>query len=846
MMQDTTERRLRAEAPPRRPVSLRTRLVLASLAITLLAVGALGYYVFFRAQQSSAFIVNQLDTNVQTQAEDSLKASSQAQAASLDAFFVSARNNITDVGASAASFLAKQGILENGPYWDARDNMARIANGSWDNVRAGEPASVFIPSTIDLTDPLASEINTLKNLDFVVPGKLQANPNVVAMYFGGVRGETIYYPDIFLADILPPDFMVTQRPWFLSAAPAQNPNRLAVWSAPYLDAALHGLVVTVSAPVYDAGSQFRGVVAMDIQLNHIANLVSSIHAGQTGYAVLIDRDKRLIAMPAAGYADLGVSTDQLPLGAMIDQEQLAGTLPTEFADVLSRMSAGQTGLDTIRLNETGRYVAYEPIPEVGYSIALIVPSQELLGGAAAARQQLAAANASTTQFSLLLVALIMVFAAVAAVLLGNSLTRPLLSLTRTAQQFTAGNLDARAAVASNDEIGILGRTLNTMAANLQDLVHSLEQRVAERTVALERTTNDANRRATQFEAVTRVTSAINSIRNLDELMPQVAAVISQQFGYYHVGIFLNDDAAQTANLIAANSVGGKRMLARHHMLRIGEQGIVGYVAARGESRVARNVGEDAVFFNNPDLPQTRSEAALPLRTAESIIGVLDVQSTQEDAFRPEDLRILGVLADQVSLAIENARLFEATQRSLTEAETLYRQYVREAWQGLQKREHISGFSFTRRGSFPLRAGLPAPVAGRPRTAPLGEEPASVTIPIKLRGEVIGELIVSGREKAALTQDEQELAQAVADRVALSAENARLFEETSRRAERERLVTEITSKIRSSNNPEEMMRTALEELRRTLGAAEVQIIPQKVGEGRARPTEPLTFMPPMDT
>ena len=96
-----------------------------------------------------------------------------------------------------------------------------------------------------------------------------------------------------------------------------------------------------------------------------------------------------------------------------------------------------------------------------------------------------------------------------------------------------------------------------------------------------------------------------------------------------------------AYLIAANSEGGRRMLGRHHSLRIGEQGIVGYVAARGESRVARNVGEDIVFFNNPDLPATRSEAALPLKITNRIIGVLDVQSTKEDAFRADDLRVLA-------------------------------------------------------------------------------------------------------------------------------------------------------------------------------------------------------------
>ncbi len=173
--------------------------------------------------------------------------------------------------------------------------------------------------------------------------------------------------------------------------------------------------------------------------------------------------------------------------------------------------------------------------------------------------------------------------------------------------------------------------------------------------------------------------------------------------YYHVGIFLNDEYGQNTLLIATNSEGGRRMLQRKHSLKIGEQGIVGYVASRGESRVARNVGQDIVFFNNPDLPETKSEAALPLRSGNNITGVLDVQSTKEDAFSQEDLDILAILADQVSLAIENSRLFETTRRSLTEAETLYRQYLHEGWSRLPQEDQFAGYRYTPRGAAPLQS-----------------------------------------------------------------------------------------------------------------------------------------------
>jgi GAF domain-containing protein len=270
------------------------------------------------------------------------------------------------------------------------------------------------------------------------------------------------------------------------------------------------------------------------------------------------------------------------------------------------------------------------------------------------------------------------------------------------------------------------------------------------------------------------------------------------------------------------------MLRRRHSLKIGEQGIVGHVASRGEPRVAHRVGEDAVFFNNPDLPGTTSEAALPLHGAHEIIGVLDMQSSEEDAFSPDELRTLGVLADQVSLALENARLFEATRRSLTEAETLYRQYVREAWRGKPREGQVTGYRFTPQGSFPLGEGDSAALPAQRGEDDEAASAAVLAIPIQLRGETIGDLVIRGSDDSPWTQEQIDLAHAVADRVALSAENARLFEETGRRAERERLVTEITSKIRRSNDPREMMQTALDELRSALGATDVQVIPQTVG------------------
>jgi GAF domain-containing protein len=805
---------------------LQTKLILSYMIVTFIAIIAMGYYIYLRTLQSNALISSQLDSSVRQQAQANLTAAGAEQADTLNNFFASIRKDITTVSAAATDLLTKEGSPGNNIYWDAAKSLTRTADGSWDNSNS-DSASVFIPSKMELTDQTASELNALKQLDVIAPSILRTNPDAIAIYFGGLSGETLYYPNIDLAAVVPPDFDVTQRPWFVNAAPAANPQREAVWSDPYLDAAQHGLVITNSAPVFDTAGNFRGVIAMDIQLKRITDIVSNYSFGQTGYAFLIDKNKRLIALSTAGYKDWGVSSQTLPEGEVLDRSKLSSELPQSFFNVLTEMSIGQSGQESVSIAGVERFIVFRPVPEVGYSLAVVVQSQEWLAGAAAAKEQISESTTNTLQSSFVLVAVILMLALLAALWIGNTLTFPLRALTQTAQEIIAGNLVAEAGIRTNDEIGTLAKTLNTMTATLRESIRTLERRVKERTAALEVASENASRRAAQFEAITQVTSAITSIRKMEELMPLVASVISRFFGFYHVGIFLNDEYGQNTLLIATNSEGGRRMLQRGHSLKIGEQGIVGYVAARGESRVARSVGEDIVFFNNPDLPETKSEAAIPLRSGNSIIGVLDVQSTKQEAFSREDMDILAILADQVSLAIENSRLFETTRRSLSEAETLYRQYLHEGWSRLPQDEPFTGYRYTPRGAAPIQTplnlGAQSGIAGDGKD----DRTTQLAVPIKLRGETIGNLIIQAPEGRDWRQDQIDLIHAVADRVALSAENARLFNETSRRAERERLVTEITSKIRSTNDPEEMIQTALEELRSALGATQIQVIPQEV-------------------
>lgn len=182
---------------------------------------------------------------------------------------------------------------------------------------------------------------------------------------------------------------------------------------------------------------------------------------------------------------------------------------------------------------------------------------------------------------------------------------------------------------------------------LSELTEQLEIRVEERTVELEQSAEQLQKRAAQFETIAQLARTINSIQDPETLLNRITQLVSASFGFYHVGLFLLDESREYAALSAANSEGGRRMLDRQHKLKVGSQGIVGNVTSTGKPRIALDTGSDAVFFDNPDLPETHSEMALPLRVGALIVGALDVQSMEQNAFSKDDVEVLSILADVV-------------------------------------------------------------------------------------------------------------------------------------------------------------------------------------------------------
>jgi hypothetical protein len=189
--------------------------------------------------------------------------------------------------------------------------------------------------------------------------------------------------------MVPADYDVTNKSWYMDAAPTVNPNREAVWSDPYIDPALHGLIVTGSVPVFDALDQFRGAAAMDVQLAKIVDLVHRIQVGENGFGFLLDSKGSLIALPPAGYETFGVTAEMLESGELLERPILRD-VPMNLFDPLVKMTSAQSDVRLFELGGTEYYIGYRYLPTVGYSLGIIVPSQELLTTSAVAQAQVGA------------------------------------------------------------------------------------------------------------------------------------------------------------------------------------------------------------------------------------------------------------------------------------------------------------------------------------------------------------------------------------------------------------------------------------------------------------------------
>jgi len=390
---------------------------------------------------------------------------------------------------------------------------------------------------------------------------------------------------------------------------------------------------------------------------------------------------------------------------------------------------------------------------------------------------------------------------IGAIISANYFIRPITEIRDAARRISKGELSFRITkIPHTRELAELATDLNVMTENLSSLINALEQRVAERTAEISQQAD--HRRAASY--IARQTA---EAQDLSSLLNTVVSLVTEQFGFYHTGIFLINETGTEVILQAASSEGGQRMMESGHSLSVGAQGIVGHVVGQKQSHIALDVGPDAVFFNNPDLPMTRSEIVLPLLVRNKVLGILDIQSDKPQAFTTEDKDVLETLAEQVAVAIDNTRLIDESQAAFMQLEALTTLRTREIWgQKLQEKEHV--FTYTPLG---LRAE---------KFASDGDN--EVIVPITLRGQRIGKISIARKSDAEWKKVDGDLIAEVASQVGLAVDNIRLLEQATQRAKQEQIVGEMALRFSQALDIDSLLQTATRELGQLPGVEEATV------------------------
>ncbi|MEW6084295.1 MAG: GAF domain-containing protein [Chloroflexota bacterium] len=566
--------------------------------------------------------------------------------------------------------------------------------------------------------------------------------------------------------------------------------------------------------VQDGALVIRGVAPINYEGNHVGSVEFQIGLTPAMLQEMEERygaDWRILLLKdfitSASTAEEG-PTDDLRVISRTEGATLFNT-PESYQQALSG------AMSITHPSQAGRDYALQSSPIYDYSgqiigVLDIVYDHTHISASQNTRLVLAAA-AST---------LVLILGLLALFLLIRRTLQPIQVLTRAASEISEGNQMAYVNLKpESDEIGILIDAFNRMTSQLRGSITDLEQRVAERTHDLEEQSN-------RLRLAAEISQSSLSVKRLDELLERSARLIYERFNYYHVGIFLIDSEKKYASLVASPTEAGRQMLDSRHRIKIGESNTVGRVAATGEPRIATGAALDNASGNNPLLPDTRAELALPLKVEERVIGILDIHSASPQAFKPEDVSVMLVLADQLASAIERTRLLEESTNTLNELERAYGRITRTGWQKFVNSGRIrnKGYRFDNIRLEPLgqlsASGFEALQKGDTVLSNGNGTNQEVAIPIKFRGQTIG--VVHAKLREGYGENAISTLELAVDRLASSLESARLYEEARVRADREQAISQITSAISSSSDYETILRTTVREIGHALTETEVGI------------------------
>lgn len=554
----------------------------------------------------------------------------------------------------------------------------------------------------------------------------------------------------------------------------------------YVDEATSEPLVIMAVPALDVFGDFQGVLLAEMSLKFMWDMVDRLEVGKTGLAYVVDKQGNLIAFDDISRVLRGENVRQLKLVAQF----IENPVPAGEA-----VTAGFQGINGFRV--VGTYV---PLGTPDWAVVTELPIQE---GTGPLINRILISGA----VNVLLVTMI----GLIAVYIARRMAAPLLNLTATVSRISGGELELQASLTGPAEVVDLARVFNQLTAQLRGTLAGLERRVAERTQGL--------------LTAAEVSSVTTAVLDIEELLPQVVELMRERFNLYYVGLFLTDEAGEYAVLRAGSGEAGRAMLARNHRLLIGGDSMIGRCVLTGQADIQLDVGEAAVHFSNPDLPDTRSELALPLRSGGQIIGAMTVQSEREAFFSQEDISVMQTVADQVANAVRNARLFQQLRASLEAERRAYGELSGEGWRNLLQLSSELGFVSDGQKTVQRvdvwRSEMTTALLTGQVASGQGDAP-TLAIPIRVRDQIIG--VVDGRKPdgSQWTEEEIGLLSALIDQLNVALESARLYQDTQNAAARERIIGQVSGRIRQELDLEAVLKTTVDQIQQVLGLEQAAI------------------------
>jgi len=440
------------------PQRLAPKLNLSLLVFFLLlgtATGALVFFGFRRTQDNATSLSRQ---GLELQGSETLKRLADQTSFSGQLIVQQA----TTDSAAAANYLARAHQLGASVPWEPA-RLQAAASGALVDPSSSRVTDVWVPATAQLNDDLRANLTDSATLDALFPTLLRGNPDAVGIYYITPQGASRSYPPFGSRNALAADFdPFGQRGFEEFRSGVTAPTR-PLWTAPYESPGGQGLIISALSPVYEDG-EYRGVVGIDLAVSRLIARVDEVRYTPGGYAFVIDRD-----------GDLMPSQYSAQVQAMLDNAE-----NTAFASTIQAMRDGKAGFDRVDGGDSDVIVAYAPLGDLGGSLALVSPVDELTAQAAAVTSSIDREGDRTLAF--ILATMLGFFAAgVAAVAWFNRrlLTNPVQSLVTGTRAVAAGNYSVRIAIRSTDELGMLADSFNLMIEQIDMGQQRLEQRNVE-------------------------------------------------------------------------------------------------------------------------------------------------------------------------------------------------------------------------------------------------------------------------------------------------------------------------------------------------------------------------------